>query len=104
MQGRNFSEQEVSSARRVALINEAAVKLWPSGENPVGRVIRLNELEKPSRPDRLAGPDRAADLTVIGIIGNTLNVDLREETQTYRFDSLYLACSALSRARDSRFR
>ncbi len=81
IQGRNFSEDEVSLSRRVALINEAAVKLWPAGEDPVGRLIRLNELEKPSRADRLAGPDRSADVTVIGIIGNTRNDDLRAETQ-----------------------
>ena len=81
MQGRTFSEQEVASARRVALINEAAVKLWPPGENPIGRVISLNEVDKPSRPDMLAAPDHAADVTVIGIIGNTRNDDLRSETQ-----------------------
>lgn len=79
--GRMLTEQEVDLADRVALINEAAVKLWPEGENPIGRRIRLNELEKTGRPDIFTQANASPYVTIIGIIGNTRNDDLRNDTQ-----------------------
>ncbi len=80
-QGRMLTEQEVNAAARLAVINEAAAKLWPSGENPIGRRIRLNELEKPGQADLLTPPNPSPYVTVVGVIGNTRNDDLRAETQ-----------------------
>jgi putative ABC transport system permease protein len=80
-QGRMLNEQEITSGDRVAVINEAAGKLWPSGESPLGRRIRLNELEKPSRPDILAQQNASPYVTIVGVIGNTRNDDLRTDTQ-----------------------
>jgi putative ABC transport system permease protein len=80
-QGRMLTEQEINTGERLAVINEAAVKLWPTGENPIGRRIRLNELEKPSRPELLAPADASPYVTVIGVMGNTRNDDLRTEAQ-----------------------
>jgi putative ABC transport system permease protein len=76
-----LTEQEVDLADRVALINEAAVKLWPEGENPIGRRIRLNELEKTGRPDTFTQANASPFVTIIGILGNTRNDDLRNDTQ-----------------------
>ncbi len=80
-QGRMLTEQEVNAADRVAVINEAAAKLWPAGENPIGRRIRLNELEKPGRADMLTPANASPYVTIVGVIGNTRNDDLRAETQ-----------------------
>jgi putative ABC transport system permease protein len=38
--GRTLSQREIQSAQPVAVINEAAVKLWPAGEDPIGRLTR----------------------------------------------------------------
>jgi putative ABC transport system permease protein len=79
-QGRMLTEQEVNNAERVAVINEAASKLLPSEENPIGRRIRLNELEKPGRPDILTQANASPYVTIVGVIGNTRNDDLRADT------------------------
>ena len=81
-QGRNFDEHDMASGVQVALINEAAAKLWPAGENPMGRQIRINELEKPGPPDLLVKQQSEGQgvLTVIGIIANTRNDDIRSNT------------------------
>ena len=80
-QGRMLSEQEIDLADRVAVINEAASRLWPSGENPIGRRIRLNELEKPGRPEILTQANASPYVTIVGVMGNTRNDDLRTDTQ-----------------------
>ena len=79
-QGRMISEQEVGQGDHVALINEAAIKLWPAGENPVGRRMRLKELGQPPRPDLLVPPNPSGDVTIIGVFGNTRNDDIRADT------------------------
>ena len=79
-QGRLISERETAQGDRVALINEAAVKLWPAGESPLGRRIRLKELEKPPRADILVPAGATGDLTVVGVFGNTKNDDIRTDT------------------------
>jgi predicted permease len=80
-QGRMLNEYEINTADRVALINEAAGRLWPSGETPIGRRIRLNELEKPGRPDILTPANASPYVTIVGVVGNTRNDDLRTDTQ-----------------------
>ena len=76
--GRMFDASEVRRGDRVAVINEAAVKLWPAGENPIGARLRLGVLERP--PARtLADTSRPPDVTIIGVIGNTRNAGLRSE-------------------------
>lgn len=80
-QGRMLSEQEINSGDRVGVINESAVKLWPSGEDPVGRRIRLNELERPSRPDMLTPANPSPYVTIVGVFGNTKNDFFQNEPQ-----------------------
>ena len=79
--GRMFTERDVDSSERVVVINEAAAKLWPAGEDPVGRRLRLDLLQRPGNPSVLTRADALPDVTVIGVIGNTLNDDLRREPQ-----------------------
>ena len=73
--GRMFDASEVQRGDRVAVINEAAVKLWPAGENPIGARVRLGVLERaPART--LVDANRPADVTIIGVIANTRNAGL----------------------------
>src|SRR5258705_4167217 len=74
--GRMFDASEVRGGDRVAVINEAAVKLWPAGENPIGARVRLGLLEHP--PARtLADTSRSPEVTLIGVMANTPNARLR---------------------------
>ena len=76
--GRMFDAAEVRRGDRVAVINEAAVKLWPAGENPIGARLRLGLLERP--PARtLVDTTRPPEVTIIGVIANTRNAGLRAE-------------------------
>jgi predicted lysophospholipase L1 biosynthesis ABC-type transport system permease subunit len=60
------------------VINEAAVKLWPAGENPIGARVRLGLLERP--PARtLADTSRSPEVTIIGVMANTRNAGLRAD-------------------------
>ena len=73
--GRALSESEVARASRLALINEAAAKLWPAGESPIGAHMRLDLLAK--APGVLFPADPSPDVTVIGILADTRNDGLR---------------------------
>jgi putative ABC transport system permease protein len=76
--GRIFDGSEVRRGDRVAVINEAAVKLWPAGENPIGARLRLGFLERP--PARtLVDTNQPPEVTIIGVIANTRNAGLRAE-------------------------
>jgi putative ABC transport system permease protein len=76
--GRMFDEIEVERGDRVAVINEAAAALWPAGQDPVGRQVRLGVLEQPP-PGSLIDASRGADVTIVGVIANTRNAGLRSE-------------------------
>jgi putative ABC transport system permease protein len=76
--GRMFDASEVRRGDRVAVINEAAAKLWPAGENPIGARVRLDALERP--PQRtVVDTSRAPEVTIVGVIANTRNAGLRAE-------------------------
>ena len=74
--GRMFDASEVRRGDRVAVINEAAAKLWPAGENPIGARVRLGVLER-EPPRALADTSRPPEVTIIGIIADTRNAGLR---------------------------
>jgi predicted permease len=76
--GRMFDAAEVRRADRVAVINEAAARMWPAGENPIGSRLRLGMLERP--PARtFVDPSRPPEVTIVGIVANTLNAGRRAE-------------------------
>jgi putative ABC transport system permease protein len=79
-QGRMLTEQEINGSQNVAVINEAAARFWPVGENPIGRRLRLDLLEKPGGP--VLTPTNASPyVTIVGVVGNTRNDDLRNDPQ-----------------------
>jgi putative ABC transport system permease protein len=79
-QGRMLTEQEINSSQNVAVINEAAARFWPVGENPIGRRLRLDLLEKPGGPV-LTSTNASPYVTIVGVVGNTRNDDLRNDPQ-----------------------
>ncbi len=79
VRGRMLDDSEVLRGDRYAVINEAAAALWPAGENPLGRQIRLDLLQGPGGPV-LAPTNASPDVTVIGIWANTRNDGLTRES------------------------
>jgi putative ABC transport system permease protein len=78
-QGREFTDAEIQSGMRVALINESAARLWPSGESPIGRTLQIDDLARPfNNPQVFPAPGIAAGVTVVGVIGDTRNDGLSE--------------------------
>jgi predicted permease len=76
--GRMFDAGEVSRGDRVALINEAAVKLFPAGVDPLGARLRLGMLQNPP-PRTLVDSSRGSEVTIVGIIANTRNAGIRND-------------------------
>lgn len=73
LKGREFTQQDVSGAPAVIVINEAMEHaFWPK-ENPVGRAIRLGGSDGPH-------------LTVVGVVGNVhqAGLDMPERPQFVR--------------------
>ena len=75
--GRDLAAQEVARAEPLALINEAAGKLWPAGTSPIGARVHLDLLEKPSIP---VPASSTPVVTIVGVIGDTRNDGLRNPT------------------------
>ncbi len=74
--GRDLTGAEVSHAAGVALISEAAAKLWPVGADPIGRQITLDNLAKPVVASALAPPPGiTGTFTVVGIVGDVRSAD-----------------------------
>jgi predicted permease len=80
-QGRMLTEREIDGLDHVAVINEAAAKLWPAGEDPVGRRLRLDLLEQPGGSAVLKPTVASPYVTVVGVVGNTRNDGLRNESR-----------------------
>jgi putative ABC transport system permease protein len=77
--GRMLTEREIDAAEPLAVVNESAAKLWPAGENPIGRRLKLDTLEKPGSPDVLTAPNVSPYVTIVGVIGDTRNDDIRND-------------------------
>jgi predicted permease len=71
--GRMLSEREINACEPVAVINEAAAKLWPAGEDPIGRRLKMDELAKPPGSQVRTPTNGTPYLTIVGVIGNRLN-------------------------------
>jgi putative ABC transport system permease protein len=78
--GQNFDERNMKRAEPVAMINEAAAKLWPAGEDPVGRQIYLDLLKQPIK-EVLYSSNASPDFTVIGVFADTRNDGLASNPQ-----------------------
>jgi putative ABC transport system permease protein len=83
--GRQLTDQEVARGDHLALINETAAKLWPSGQDPIGRHVKLDFLANPNSRQALVPAGSSGDVTIIGILGDTKNNGLRDATQPAAF-------------------
>jgi putative ABC transport system permease protein len=78
--GRSFTPEEVQDGMHVALINEAAAKLWKAGQDPTTGHMQLDILGTPFKPPVVAAPGLGPDVTVVGVMGDTKNNGLGEAT------------------------
>lgn len=65
--GRGFSEAEINDARKVAVVNRKFVSTYLSGEDPIGRRVKLPELE--SDADKLHDPS----FRIVGVVDDVSN-------------------------------
>jgi putative ABC transport system permease protein len=65
--GRAFTETEINDARKVAVVNRKFVSTYLSGEDPIGRRVKLTELE--SVADSLRDPS----FEIVGVVGDVAN-------------------------------
>ena len=66
-QGRAFSETEVKSARKLAVVNEAFARKYLRGENPIGARVQVTQLET------LAEPVHDARFEIVGVMADVKN-------------------------------
>jgi putative ABC transport system permease protein len=65
--GRAFTETEIHDARKVAVVNRKFVSTYLSGEDPIGRRVKLTELE--SDADALHEPS----FEIVGVVDDVAN-------------------------------
>ena len=70
--GRPFTNAEVDSARKLAVVNQTFVRKYFGSENPLGQHVRLSQLE--TFPD----PVRDASFEIIGVVADVKNNGLQE--------------------------
>ncbi len=75
LQGRPFTEAEVSAARKLVVINERFAKKYFGNENPIGQRVHVKELEK--------FPDPVADawFEVVGVVADVRNQGLQDKIE-----------------------
>ena len=75
----------MAQAMHFALINEAAIKLWPAGQDPIGKRVKIDLLLRSVPPQLLVPAGATPDVTIVGIIGDTKNSGLRDATSPAAF-------------------
>jgi putative ABC transport system permease protein len=78
--GRQLTALEVTDMDHLALINEAATKLWPSGDDPIGKRITIDLLSDSKSPGVLRPTANHPEVTIVGVVGDTKNDGLRDVT------------------------
>ena len=75
LRGRDFAASDTEGGPPVALITQAAVKRFFPGEDPIGRTVHLG---KPGDVPTQGSARLAADLTIVGVVGDMRNEGLKE--------------------------
>ena len=71
--GRMLSEQEVNAAQPLGVINDTAAKLWPGGEDPIGRRVRIDQLVQPPGSQVRIPTNASPYITIVGVVGDTVD-------------------------------
>jgi putative ABC transport system permease protein len=69
--GRPFSVAEILDARKLAVVNETFASAYLRGENPIGRTVRLAQLE--TLPEAVRGPG----FEIVGVVADVTNNGLQ---------------------------
>ena len=80
LSGRVFNDSEVARAAHLAVVNQAFVKQYLSGVDPVGQSIRSGDL-KIERPELLSASSPDDWLEIIGVVGDVRNDGLDHPTK-----------------------
>lgn len=73
LRGRTLSETEVNSARKVAVVNQALVNKFLGNEDPIGRLVKINGLEKLS-----GSAVKEPVFEIVGVISDARNQGIRD--------------------------
>jgi len=73
LRGRLFSEDDVESARHVAVINQTLARRFFGNDDPIGQTIKFNEFD--TQPDS----PRDAYFEIIGIVADYRNAGLKNQ-------------------------
>ncbi len=73
LRGRALTETEVNSVRKVAVVNQTLVNRYLSGEDPIGKLIRLKGFET-----RRPNPIPNAVFEVVGVVADARNQGVQE--------------------------
>ncbi len=68
--GRNLTPAEIANGDHVALVSEAAAKLWADGTSPLGRTVSVDALVGGAAADQPDNPTKL--VTVVGILRDVL--------------------------------
>jgi predicted permease len=88
-QGRPFREAEVNDARKLAVVNETFVRTYLPNDNPLGRRVRLANLET------AAEPVHDAWFEIVGVVGDVTNRGLQVPSEPEVWIPSTITASAL---------
>ena len=72
LDGRSFTEAEVSGARKLAVVNQTFTKKYLGGENPIGRQVRIAGLAE------FGDPVKEPVFEIIGLVADAKNRGLQD--------------------------
>ena len=78
VRGRAIADDDRSSAPHVAVINEALAARYLPGQNPIGKILRIDYAK-----------ERQAPITIVGLVRDTSYNDLRQAAKPMLFLSIF---------------
>src|SRR6266853_475664 len=73
--GRSFTEAEVSGARKLAIVNQTFVKKYLANENPIGKQVRIAQLAN------FEDPVKEPTFEIIGLVADAKNRGLQDPVE-----------------------
>ena len=84
--GRGFTPQDINSPQRVAVVNQALVRQFFNGQNPVGKRFSTEDSGTTHAKQALQSTPGRRWTEIIGVVGDTRYVNLKEEPPPLHFD------------------